>query len=115
MINYSDNPNRPLSELEAFVGNILGKTGAQNRTQRDTSVKMKERVDENNHFIVNVILKDGAEYSAEALERSIACLAVSLDQNKVKRKEQLLSFKYLAAAVCLKQVQKLFGGLEVLY
>ena len=112
MINYSNNPLRPLSELEAFVGNILGKTGAQNRVQHDTSVKMKERVDENNRFIVNCILKDGVEYSNEALERSIACLAVSLDQHTVKHKDQLLSFKYLAAAVCLKQVEKLYGGLE---
>lgn len=112
MTDYSDNPLRPLSELEAFVGNILGKTGAQNRIQHDTSVKMKERVDENNRFIVNCILKEGAEHSTEALERSIACLAVSLDQHTIKRKDQLLSFKYVAASVCLKQVEKLYGGLE---
>lgn len=112
MINFSDNPLRPLSELEAFIGNILGKTGAQNRIQHDISEKMKERVDENNRFIVNYILKEGAEHSKEALERSIACLAVSLDQNTVRRKDQLLSFKYVAAAVCLKQVERFYGGLD---
>lgn len=108
---YSDHPLRQLSELEAFMGNIIGKTGGQNRKQRESSQKMKEKVEENNHFIIKCILKNGREYSEEALERSMTCLAVSLEEGDKKRKtDSLLSFKYLAASVCLRQVQRFAIG-----
>ncbi|TVY82362.1 RNA-dependent RNA polymerase [Lachnellula suecica] len=111
MTDYSQHPQRPLSELEAFTGNILGKTGAPNPHQRELSKTMKEKFDEDAAFIVNCILKDGDELSEERLVRSVACLAVSLeeDQHFYQRRERLLSFKYLAAAVCLKEVEKLPG------
>ena len=57
---------------------------------------------------VNCIVKDGDEYSKESLERSIACLAVSLEERKGGRRgEQLLSFKYVAAAVCLRELERM--------
>jgi hypothetical protein len=112
MTNYSDHPLRPLSELEAFIGNIVGKSGAQNKIQHENSRKMKEKVEENNRYTVDCILKDGKEYSEEALERSLACLAVSLeDSGKRRKKDSLLSFKYLAASVCLRQVDRFVAGL----
>jgi len=108
MTNYSEHPLRPLSELEAFIGNILGKTGSQTRHQRELSTTMKERFDEDAAFIVNCIVKDGAKWSEESLERSMACLSVSVeDKNPFRRRDQLLSFKYVAAAVCLREVEKL--------
>lgn len=70
---------------------------------------MKEKFDEDATFIVNCILKDGEEWSDQALERSIACLAVSLLDSRYKTREKLLSFKYVAAAICLKEVEKLPG------
>jgi len=79
MTEYNSHPHRPLSELEAFVGNILGKTGAPNKHQRDLSTSMKEKFEEDSLFIVNCILKDGHTWSEESLERSMACLAVSLE------------------------------------
>ncbi|RDL29987.1 RNA-dependent RNA polymerase [Venustampulla echinocandica] len=110
MVEYGQHPSRPLSELEVFVGDILGKTGVQNRHQREQSKTMKERFEEDTTFIVNCILRDGEEWSDEALARSIACLAVSLtDTGSSKRRENLLSFKYVAAAICLREVQKLPG------
>jgi hypothetical protein len=109
MTDYSQHPQRPLSELEAFTGNILGKTGVPNRHQRELSKTMKEKFDEDATFIVNCILKDGEEWSDQALERSIACLAVSLLDSKYKTREKLLSFKYVAAAVCLREVERLPG------
>lgn len=112
MTTYSEHPLRPLSELEAFIGNIVGKSGAQNKVQHDNSRKLKDQVEENNRYIVNCILKDGGEYSDEALERSLACLAVSLeDTGKRRKKDSLLSFKYLAASVCLRQVERFVVGL----
>jgi hypothetical protein len=38
----------------------------------------------------------------------MACLAVSLEERPIHRgKEHLLSFKYVAAAVCLREVERL--------
>jgi len=71
---------------------------------------MKEKFEEDSLFIVNCILKDGTEWSMESLERSMACLAVSLEARpEYSGKEQLLSFKYLAAAICLREVERLPG------
>ncbi|TVY46699.1 putative RNA-dependent RNA polymerase [Lachnellula occidentalis] len=110
MTDYSQHPQRPLSELEAFTGAILGRTGVPNRYQRELSKTMKEKFDEDTTFIVNCILKDGDEWSDQALERSVACLAVSLEDDSIyRRREQLLSFKYVAAAICLREVEKLPG------
>ena len=107
MKDYSTHPHRPLSELEAFVGNILGRTGAPSRHQRELSTSMKDKFAEDSSFIVNCILKDGTEWSEESLERSMACLSVSLEDRPVhKGQEQLLSFKYVAAAVCLREAER---------
>ncbi|PBP21236.1 RNA-binding, RBD [Diplocarpon rosae] len=108
MINHSEHTLSPVSELEAFIGNILGKTGAQSKTQRELSTTMKEKFDEHSAFIVNCIVKEDSEWSEESLERSMACLAVSLEKKTVyKRFDSLLSFKYIAAAVCLREVERL--------
>lgn len=108
MTNYNEHPLRPLTELEAFIGNILGKTGAQSKNQRDLSTSVKENFDQDAAFIVNCMVKDGSESTDEALERSMACLAVSLEhQTLYKRREQLLSFKYVAEAICLREIERL--------
>jgi hypothetical protein len=109
MIEYTEHPRRPLTELEAFIGNILGRTGAQTKLQRELSVSLKEKFDVDAAYFVNCIVRDGAEHSDEALERSMACLAVSLEDRSSRSREQLLSFKYLAAAVCLREVDRLPG------
>jgi hypothetical protein len=108
MVDYSDHPHRPLTELEAFVGNILGRTGAQSKHQRELSVSLKEKFDEDAAYFVKCIVNDGAEHSEEALERSMACLKASLEDRSLGR-EKLMSFKYLAAAVCLREVERLPG------
>jgi 2-keto-4-pentenoate hydratase len=111
MSEYSEHPLRPLSELEVFVGNILGKSGKQSKRQHDLSTTMKEQFEKDVVFIVNNIVKDGAEPSMEALERSVACFEVSLEIGRTrKNSEQLVSFKYVAAAVCLKEIERCSGG-----
>jgi hypothetical protein len=111
MHEYSDHPTRPISEREVFIGNILGKVGAQNRKQRELSVSMKEKYDEDAMYVINCIIKDKDEYSEEALERSIACFAASLEDHGSdrKRSEEVVSFKYLAAAVCLREMERVPG------
>jgi hypothetical protein len=108
MVEFNPNPTRSLSELEAFIGNILGKTGAPNRHQRELSTSMKEKFEEDSAFIVKCITKDDDQRSEESLERSMACLAASLeDSDTYKRRDKLLSFKYVAASVCLWEVERL--------
>ncbi|KAF4624670.1 hypothetical protein G7Y89_g13499 [Cudoniella acicularis] len=87
MTTYSEHPLRPISETEAFIGNILGATGVQSKKQRDLSVTMKERFDRDAIFIIECINggssdQTGDVNSREALERSIACLQVSLEPRK---------------------------------
>ena len=69
MTEFSEHPLRPLTELEAFVGNILGRTGAQSKRQRELSTSLKEKFEFDSAFFVNCILKDNDERSEEALER----------------------------------------------
>jgi hypothetical protein len=106
MVDYSEHPRRPLTELEAFVGNILGPTGAQSKNQRELSTSLKEKFDEDAAYFVKCITRDDEDPSDEALERSLACFAVSLENRSLGR-EKLQSFKYLAAAVCLREVDRL--------
>ena len=106
MTEYSHHPKRQLKEMEVFIGNILGRTGAQSKKQKDLSNSLKERFSEDAAFIVNCIVKDGLDYSTESLARSIACLAVSRQERAGwKGTEPLQSFKYVAASICLREVE----------
>lgn len=110
MTVYSEHPSRPISELEAFIGNILGVTGSQSKKQRDLSVTMKEAYDRDAGFIVSCIINDNdGDHANDALERSIACFAIGFEERKYskgigRRGEPLSSFGYIAAAVCLKEL-----------
>ena len=113
MKDYTETRSRPLTELEVFIGNVLGPAGAQTKNQRELSTSLKEAVDDLTLWIVNCILKtEGDEWSEESLERCMACLAVSLEENREQRgykvRDQLLSFKYIAAALCLREVERTF-------
>jgi len=132
MFEYGPRPQQPLSEVEVFVGNILGKNGAQTRRQRELSMSMKERFEAELSFTIKCITKtanyldddeddvDGEtnddrvlERSEQALALSMACLWVALnDEAEVweygkRGKVELRSFGYVAAAICLKEAGKL--------
>ncbi|PBP20340.1 RNA-dependent RNA polymerase [Diplocarpon rosae] len=110
MAIYSEHPSRPISELEAFIGNILGVTGNQSKKQRDLSVTMKEAYDRDAGFVIKCMLNnDDGERAEDALERSMACLSVCLDEGNAfvtagRNSDQLVSFGYIAAAVCLREM-----------
>jgi hypothetical protein len=123
MKTYSEHPLRPMSELEAFIGNILGAQGSQSRRQRDLSVP-KEAFDRDVAFIIGCIRgnrdEEGEDVDSEngdgyeALARSVACFEVSLGEaTRVpqggRKNEPLVSFRYIAAAVCLKEMERVFG------
>ena len=113
MHQYSTHPTQPVTEVEVFSGSILGKRGgAQSKRQREFSTTMKEKFDRDVTYIVQWITKgdvgDGSKGEDEALERSIACLWVGSQSNKRwKKYGELVSFFWITAAVCLKEVEKL--------
>jgi hypothetical protein len=93
------------------VGNILGKTGAQSKRQHELSISMKERFNDDLGYIVNCITKKGTERSEDGLAMSIACFKAGLETRAKASTtgRELVSFRYVAAAVCLKEVDKVLG------
>jgi hypothetical protein len=114
MYEYGPRPHTPLSEVEVFVGDILGKAGAPSRNLRELSISMKERWEEELSFAVDCITKEGERNERTTLELSMACLWVGLNDPEKKvwdggRMDELKlrSFKYVAAALCLKEYEVL--------
>ncbi|KAL9594745.1 MAG: hypothetical protein Q9219_006857 [cf. Caloplaca sp. 3 TL-2023] len=112
MSENSPHPTYFVSEVEVFAGALIGKHGAQTKRQREFSTSMKEKQDRDVAYTIQCILQ-GEEQDIskeEALERSIACLYVAIHEPRVRRRfGRLVSFTWVAAAVCLKEVEK-FGG-----
>lgn len=111
MLTYSTHPNHFVSEVEVFCGSILGKNGAQSKRQRESSVSMKDKHERDVAYTVACITQgDQNDNRAEALERSIACLTVACSPARARRKVgSLVSFGWVAAAVCLREVEKFQG------
>ena len=112
MLQYSTHRPHPLSEVEVFSGSILGKNGAQSKRQREASAEMKEKHDRDVAWTVMCITRgDDDDSGEEALERSIACLNVACNTERVRKKVgTLVSFGWIAAAVCLREVERMPGG-----
>lgn len=115
MTTYGSNHHDYVTELEVFSGNILGNSkGAQSRKQRETSVTMKDKFDRDVAYIVNWITEND-DGGLEALARSIACMFVAFENNRKgaarPKVGRLVSFAYVAAAVCLAEVEKLHGDI----
>jgi hypothetical protein len=114
MFSYSTSHSHYISEVEVFSGIIIGKNGAQSKRQREFSIGMKEKHDRDVEYIIRCILQgDGNSGSDEALERSIACLYVGCNVVRVRKKVgQLISFGWVAAGVCLREVEKFRNGVR---
>ena len=109
--------SQPLSEIEVFAGSVLGKNGGlPSKRLRQASTDMKDKFDRDVTFTVNSILQGSGESlemdRAEALARSIACLAVAVEEaeNVFPKIGKLQSFRYVAAAVCLREIDGFHGG-----
>ncbi|KAL8828644.1 MAG: hypothetical protein Q9170_006510 [Blastenia crenularia] len=109
MLENSSHPMHFVSEVEVFAGALIGKNGAQTKRQREFSTSMKEKQDRDVAYTVQCILQ-GEEQDisqVEALERSVACLDVAIHEQRTRgRFGRLVSFTWVAAAVCLKEVEK---------
>ncbi|MCJ1395918.1 hypothetical protein MMC18_008804 [Xylographa bjoerkii] len=109
---YSPAPwSSTITELEVFIGNIVGKTHGQTKRQREASMNMREDYERLVEFIVSQIRNKGAGRE-EALERSIACMALGLEDDGAsdpawRGRSQLMSFRWIAASVCLQEVERL--------
>lgn len=110
-IMYSMRPHRgqPLTELEVFSGNILGKKErSSTRAIREANKEVQERFDRDVSDIARRIVRGDGEWEgpddAEALPRAIACLKVALETDGWENQVMLRSWKYVAAAVCLEQL-----------
>jgi hypothetical protein len=123
--------NMPLSEAEAFAGTILGRQGgAQGKPLRELSKTMRERFTAvAEYYTIRMIHGDAAiheeeyldnlydleEREIEAWPRTIACLVVACREVGLQdiRLGELKSFKYIAAASCLKEFEHQKGSGEV--
>lgn len=118
----------PLSEAEAFAGTILGRQGgAQGKPLRELSKTMRDRFTAvAEYYTVRMVHGDEAireteylddlydleEREIEAWPRSIACLVVACHERGLQdsRLGELQSFKYVAAATCLKEFERTRRG-----
>lgn len=78
---------------------------------------MKEKLELDQAYTVNCIIGTEVEYSEESLERSMACLAVSLEESDgfggmSGRVEKLISFRYVAAAIFLREIEKVRSAIS---
>ncbi|OCL15167.1 RdRP-domain-containing protein [Glonium stellatum] len=113
MYSSSPNPSEPVSEVEVFGGSILGKTpGAQSKRIRECTMAMKEEFDRHVAHTVDAITTDSSGSKDDALARSIACLAVGVEEEGkyVQKVGRLKSWKYIAATLCLIELQKFSGS-----
>ena len=111
MFNYSTDSNHFVSEIEVFSGSILGRHGGQSKRQRENSREMKAKFDRDVTFTVQCIKKGDDGDEQDSLARSIACLSVSRN-TRITRKRigALVSFQWIAAATCLKEVEDMLGA-----
>lgn len=122
---YEPSPHMPVSEHEAFAGTILGRqAGAQGKPLRELSKTMRERFESVVEYTIMRIVKgdeqmqgvgdldvlydDSLDREVEALPRALACLWIAVEERGMDDRVlgELESFKYLAAAVCLKEYER---------
>lgn len=126
LYQHGPSAHQPATEYEAFAGCILGrKGGAQGKSLRDLSKKLREQFEAVCDYTTMRIVKGDEQMAAvndldvlyddggldrelEALPRAVACLkqAVEGDGTWDRRLGSLQSFKYIAAGVCLKELQR---------
>jgi hypothetical protein len=108
MYNASPSLQQPVSEIEVFSGQIVGSTGFQGKKTRKYMISMREEFDRHVAHTVDSIRMDNEGNSHEALPRAIACLAVSVEEEgyRMRKIGFLKSWKYVAAAVCLEELEK---------
>jgi len=111
--DYSLHPGHPLHEVEVVSGCALG--SIFNRRLKDSIHAMREQFSRDIAHTRSAIRTDDDGNIDEALPRAIACLWVAVNRTGLKKswggKEvELKSFGYVAAAVCLEELESFHGG-----
>jgi len=133
MYEYGPSPHRPLSEVEVFIGSIIGRNGAPTNRQREMAMSMKDRFETIMAATVKLITAQNQPIEGENEERGgayddehnqelmlnksistgMACLWVAINMGarqyadgKILR-EGLKSFGYIAAALTQKSIDSL--------
>jgi hypothetical protein len=111
MHRFSLHLSLPLHEVEVVSGCMLGSVFV--RRLKDMVGTMRDSFGENIAYIRNRIRMDEEGNSEEALPRAIACLAVAMKERglKVGKDGRLVSFRYVAASICLEELERFHGGL----
>jgi hypothetical protein len=109
--NYSLHSAHPLHEIEVVTGCALG--SVFNRRLRDSVKEMREQYSRDVAYAKLRIRVDDDEDENEALPKSIASFYIAVKEpgKKVGHDVVLKSFAYVAAAVCLEELEKFHGGL----
>lgn len=123
MVKYSGHPTKPLTELEAFIGNILNKSGVQNHRQRDNSIKLRTEFDRISTEITaqmrrvrddsDVAQPTGYQTKFDNIHMCMACLHAGCESKSGQREsrhEDMQSFRVVAACALLAELGKLERG-----
>ncbi|EED15337.1 RNA-dependent RNA polymerase, putative [Talaromyces stipitatus ATCC 10500] len=114
MYQYSDAPWKTcLTEVEVFIGNIMGQNHKQTAYQKESSRAMRDAYDDLVKWTISLITGRGTENEGESLERSVACFWVALEDTRQKKssvlpgQKKLDSYAWVAAVTCLHEIDKL--------
>jgi hypothetical protein len=102
---------QPLHELEVLTSIILG---AGSKRIRELAMEMGKRFERDISYVKDMIRgpsdeDDRGVGDGDALARSIACFALAMREPPGRK--GVVSWKYASAAVCLREVAALHGGL----
>ena len=106
MADYSMNFSRPLNELEAFLGTIVGMRSVPTKRQKEASRELRERMEADIAFTTTWIATGPGDQEVNHLGQAMACMLLGLHP---KQGTGLRSFPWLAAGMCLREVEKLRG------
>lgn len=88
-----------MTEVEAFCGSILNKTGGQTRRQRDSSIKLKDEMDRVMTWIVKQ-MRENATSSEERFASSPSNEGDDSDQDSVVGGDQTLDGWLETVSLC---------------
>lgn len=119
MAKYSMHPTKPLTELEAFIGNIHNKSGVQNNRQRDSSKKLRAEFDRISTWITSQMRvrpesePTGYQTRFDNLHLCMACFHAGCEEDhdqRGSRNESMQSFKVVAACALLAELGMFENG-----
>ena len=104
MADYSTSFSRPLDELEAFLGTVVGTRSVPTKRQKEASIDLRERMERDITFTTAWIASGPDDMEVNHLAQAMACTSLGL---QAESRSGLRSFVWLAAEICLKEMGRL--------